>query len=125
MRPATTGSSRSRVTLAAAQLTITRPSSSQYQPGLVSSGAAAPLLTNPGWYWELLGLVIVSCAAASVTRLRLLPVVAGLITYLAGLLLYLNLLFAGPESAGWIVPTKNSLLHLSLIHISEPTRLGM
>jgi transglutaminase-like putative cysteine protease len=79
---------------------------------VLALGAAAPLLTNPGWYWELLGLVIVSCAAASVTRLRLLPVVAGLITYLAGLLLYLNLLFAGPESAGWIVPTKNSLLHL-------------
>jgi transglutaminase-like putative cysteine protease len=79
---------------------------------VLALGATAPLLTNPAWYWELLGLVIVSCAAASVTRLRLLPAVAGLITYLAGLLLYLNLLFAGPESAGWIVPTKNSLLHL-------------
>jgi transglutaminase-like putative cysteine protease len=79
---------------------------------VLALGATAPLLTNPAWYWELLGLVIVSCAAASVTRLRLLPAVAGLITYLAGLLLYLNLLFAGPESAGWIVLTKNSLLHL-------------
>jgi len=79
---------------------------------VLALGATAPLLTNPAWYWELLGLVIVSCAAASVTRLRLLPAVAGLITYLAGLLLYLNLVFAGPESAGWIVPTKNSLLNL-------------
>src|ERR1700684_3135540 len=41
MRLATAGSSRSRVTLAAAQMTITKPSSSQYQPGLTSSGAAA------------------------------------------------------------------------------------
>ena len=56
--------------------------------------------------------MVVGCAAASVTRLRFLPTVACLITYLAGLLLYLNLLFAGPESVGWIVPTKNSLLHL-------------
>jgi transglutaminase-like putative cysteine protease len=79
---------------------------------VLALGATAPLLTNPAWYWELLGLVVVSCAAASVTRLRLLPAVASLITYLAGLLLYLNLLFAGPEAAGWIVPTKNSLHHL-------------
>jgi transglutaminase-like putative cysteine protease len=79
---------------------------------VLALGATAPLLASPGWYWELLGLVIVVCAAASVTRLRLLPAVAGVITYLAGLLLYLNLLFAGPESAGWIVPTKNSLRHL-------------
>jgi hypothetical protein len=79
---------------------------------VLALGATAPLLTNPAWYWELLGLVVVGCAAASVTRLRFLPTVACLITYLAGLLLYLNLLFAGPESVGWIVPTKNSLLHL-------------
>jgi len=79
---------------------------------VLALGATAPLLVNPGWYWELLGLAIVVCAAASVTRLRLLPAVASVITYLAGLLLYLNLLFAGPESAGWIVPTKNSLRHL-------------
>ena len=74
--------------------------------------ATAPLLINPGWYWQLLGLVIVLTAAASVTRLRLLPAVAGLITYLGGLLLYLNLVFAGPESTGWIVPTRTSIRHL-------------
>lgn len=42
MRHATVGRNRSRVTLAAAQPTTTRPSSSQYQAGLVSSGAVAP-----------------------------------------------------------------------------------
>jgi transglutaminase-like putative cysteine protease len=76
---------------------------------VLALGATAPLLVSRGWYWELLGLVIVICAAASVTRLRLLPAVASLITYLAGLFLYLNLLFAGPESRGWIVPTKTSV----------------
>jgi transglutaminase-like putative cysteine protease len=75
-------------------------------------GAVAPLLVSPRWYLELLGLVIVACAAASVTRLRLLPAVASLITCLASLLLYLNLVFAGPESAGRLVPTRESLRHL-------------
>src|SRR6266496_5880718 len=70
--------------------------------------AVAPLLVSPAWYWEVLGMAIVICAAGSVTRLRLLPAVASATTYLAGLLLYLNVVFAGPESVGWIVPTKAS-----------------
>ena len=74
--------------------------------------AVAPLLVSPAWYWELLGMAIVICAAGSVTRLRLLPAVASATTYLAGLLIYLNVVFAGPESFGWIVPTKASLRHL-------------
>ncbi len=74
--------------------------------------AVAPLLVSPAWYWEVLGMAIVICAAGSVTRLRLLPAVASATTYLAGLLLYLNVVFAGPESVGWIVPTKASLRHL-------------
>ena len=79
---------------------------------VLAVAAAAPLFVSHGWYWQLLGLAIVICAAASVTRLRLLPAVASLITYLASLLLYLNLLFAGPEAFGWIVSTKNSVHHL-------------
>src|SRR5712692_7016966 len=74
--------------------------------------AVAPLLVSPAWYWELLGMAVVICAAASVTRLRLLPAVASVITYLAGLLIYLNLLFAAPESTAGIVPTSTSLRHL-------------
>jgi hypothetical protein len=74
--------------------------------------AVAPLLVSPAWYWELLGMAIVLCAVGSVTRLRLLPAVAIATTYLAGLLLYLNVVFAGPESVGWVVPTKASLRHL-------------
>jgi transglutaminase-like putative cysteine protease len=79
---------------------------------LLALGAAVPLLVSPAWYWELLGMVVIVCAAASVTRLRLLPAVASLITYLASLLLYLNLVFAGDSAAGHIVPTKVSLRHL-------------
>lgn len=73
---------------------------------------AMPLLASPAWYWKLLGLALVICAACSVTRLRLLPVVAGALTYLAALLIYLNQLFAGPESVARIVPTTASLRHL-------------
>jgi len=79
---------------------------------VLALAAAAPLFVSRVWYWELLGAVIVIAAAASVTRRRLLPAVASLITYYAALLLYLNLVFAGPEAAGWIVPTKASLRHL-------------
>ena len=73
---------------------------------------AMPLLTSPAWYWKLLGLALVICAAGSVTRLRLLPAVAAALTYVAGLLIYLNQLFAGPESVARIVPTRASLRHL-------------
>jgi hypothetical protein len=82
---------------------------------VLSLGAAAPLVLSRIWYWELLGAAIVIAAAASVTRLRALPAVASLITYYSALLLYLNLVFAGPEAAGWIVPTPNSLHHLRIM----------
>ncbi len=102
------------VVIAAAAGTATRLPA--LPAGLIATAvallAAMPLLTSPAWYLELLGLALVGCAAGSVTRLRLLPVVAVVITYLGGLLIYLNLLFAGPESVGWIVPTRASLSHL-------------
>lgn len=82
---------------------------------VLSLGAAAPLALSRIWYWELLGVAIVIAAAASATRLRALPVVATLITYYSALLLYLTLVFAGPEAAGWIVPTPNSLHHLRIM----------
>jgi len=74
--------------------------------------AAAPLLTSPAWYQELIGMALVITVAGSITRLRPLPLVAGAVTYLGGLLIYLNLVFAGPESFARIVPTSQSLRHL-------------
>ena len=82
---------------------------------VLSLGAAAPLVLSGIWYRDLLGVAIVIAAAASVTRLRALPAVASLITYYSALLIYLNLVFAGPEAAGWIVPTPNSLHHLRIL----------
>jgi transglutaminase-like putative cysteine protease len=82
---------------------------------IVTLVASMPLLVSSAWYWELLGLALVLCVAGSVARLWLLPVVAGAATYLAGLLIYLNLLFAGPESTAGIVPTTASLRHLGTL----------
>lgn len=79
---------------------------------ILTLAAVAPLLVSPAWYLELTGVVVVICVAGSVTRLRLLPTVAGAFTYLAGLLVYFNLLFAGPESTAGIVPTSASLRQL-------------
>ncbi len=82
---------------------------------ILTLAAVAPLLVSPAWYLELAGLLVVICVAGSVTRLRLLPTVAGAFTYLAGLLVYFNLLFAGPESTARIVPTSASLRQLATL----------
>ena len=44
---------------------------------------------------------------------RLLPALADLVTYLAALLLYLNLVFARAHSFAWIVPTTRSMRFLA------------
>lgn len=82
---------------------------------ILALAAVAPLLVSPAWYLELTGMVVVTCVAGSVTRLRVLRAVAGAVTYLAGMLVYLNLLFAGPESTAGIVPTSASLRHLAAL----------
>jgi len=79
---------------------------------ILALAVVAPLLFSSVWYLELTGMAVVVCVAGSVRRLRLLPALAGAVSYLGGLLVYLNLVFAGPESAAWIVPTNASLHHL-------------
>jgi len=73
---------------------------------------ASPLLANPGWAWKGLGAVIVAAAAASRLRVRILQVLGGLITYVAALLIYLNLTFAARQSVAGVVPTTTSLRYL-------------
>src|SRR5262249_45502446 len=73
---------------------------------------AVPMLASPGVLWKAIAAAIIVCCAASGTRWRLLRVVAGLVTYLAALLLYLNAVRASSRSIGLIVPTKASLHHL-------------
>jgi transglutaminase-like putative cysteine protease len=75
--------------------------------------AVGPLLEGPGWPRRVIGLAIVAVVAASAGVRRVLPALADLVTYLAALLLYLNLVFARAHSFAWIVPTTGSMRFLA------------
>jgi transglutaminase-like putative cysteine protease len=75
--------------------------------------AVGSLLASPAWGLKVVGLVIVAITALSRPRVRILQIVAVLITYLAALLIYLNALFAAGLSTLGVVPTRASLSYLS------------
>ena len=102
------------VITAAAAGTVTRLPAVQAAVGATALAliAASPLLFNPAWPWKLSGVAVVAAAAASRPRIRVLQVLGGLITYVAALLIYLNVAFAARMSVAAIVPTTNSLRHL-------------
>lgn len=77
--------------------------------------AAVPLLAWPSWAARIAGLVLIAAVACSAGTRRILPALADVGTYLAALLIYLNLVFAGPESLGWIIPTARSMRHLGTL----------
>src|SRR5207342_1954891 len=81
----------------------------------LASVALYPLLSTTGWFFAGLGAVIVVAAVGTLTRLRPLPVIVCLLAALAGLFLYLNVLFAGPQSFHWLIPTWASVRHLTLM----------
>jgi transglutaminase-like putative cysteine protease len=74
--------------------------------------AVIPLLTGPSWWVRAGGLALVAIMAGSAVSRRVLPALADVGTYLGALLIYLNLLFAGPQSWAWIIPTMKSFNHL-------------
>ena len=86
-------------------------------PGLTSAVTAtflvliavAPLLSATTWTPRIGGLVIVALTAASATGRRLFRAFAVLASYLAALLIYLNLVFANAASFARIIPTHHSL----------------
>ncbi len=80
--------------------------------GVLAVIACCPLLASPPWYAKAAGALIVALSAASLTRVRVLPAVACLITYLAALLIYLNVALAGGRSAAGFVPTRASIHYL-------------
>ena len=92
-----------RLTLTAAVATV------------LASLALYPLITMLGWFWAGVGAVIVAAAVGSLTRLRTLPVAVCFLASLAGLVLYLNALFAGPESFARLIPTWASVHHLIVL----------
>jgi transglutaminase-like putative cysteine protease len=74
--------------------------------------AVVPLLTGTTWAGRIGGLVLVILAATGATGPRLLRAIATLLTYLASLLLYVNLVFASRASYGWIIPSRASMVAL-------------
>jgi transglutaminase-like putative cysteine protease len=82
---------------------------------VLASVSLYSLISGGGWFWAGLGAVIVVAAVGTLTRLRPLPVIVCFLAALAGLFLYLNVLFAGPQSFHWLIPTRASVDHLLLM----------
>jgi transglutaminase-like putative cysteine protease len=82
---------------------------------VLASVALYPLITGTGWFFAGIGAATVVAAVGTLTRLRPLPALVCFLAALAGLLLYLNVLFAGPQSFHWLIPTPGSLGHLLLM----------
>ncbi len=74
--------------------------------------AVAPLLSATTWWPRIGGLAIVAVTAASATGRRLFRALAILASYLAALLIYLNLVFASTASIARIIPSRHSLVLL-------------
>ena len=79
---------------------------------VLTSTVLLPLFTNTLWFIIGAGAVIAVAATGALTRLRTLPVSVCLAAGLAGLLLYLNLIFEVRHSLLLVIPTPNSLSRL-------------
>lgn len=97
--------------------TLTRLAPTQAAIGatVLAALASAPLLFDKSLYLKLAGLVVIGCCAASASRVRVLRPIADLVTYLATLLLYLNLTLSNSKSFALLVPTSKSLRHLATL----------
>jgi transglutaminase-like putative cysteine protease len=80
---------------------------------LLTAIAAVPMLAAQSVFLKATGGGIILLCAASASGLRPLRAVAGLATYLAALLLYLNLLHAARQSYLAVIPTPGSVHHLA------------
>jgi transglutaminase-like putative cysteine protease len=79
---------------------------------VLTSTVLLPLFTNALWFVIGAGAVIAVAATGTLTRLRTLPVSVCLAAGLAGLLLYLNLIFEARHSLLLVIPTPDSLSRL-------------
>jgi transglutaminase-like putative cysteine protease len=78
----------------------------------LASTALYPLYDSWQWFWAGLGAIVVVAAVGTLTRRRRLPFAVCLAAGLAGLLLYLNVLFAAGHSWLLVVPNRSSLGYL-------------
>ncbi len=85
--------------------------------------ACVPLLAAWSPYLKAAGAALILICVASASGLRPLRAVAGLVTYLAALLIYLNLLHAAGQSFLAVIPTPHSLHHLAKL-VSDGASAG-
>jgi TgpA N-terminal domain/Transglutaminase-like superfamily len=78
----------------------------------LSSTVLYPLFRTSEWFYVGLGAIITVAASGALSRLRTLPVVVCLAISVAGLLLYLNLVFEVRHSWLLVIPTPGSLSRL-------------
>src|SRR5580704_16302701 len=78
----------------------------------LSSTVLYPLFQSSEWFYVGLGAIITVAASGALSRLRTLPVVVCLAISVAGLLLYLNLVFEVRHSWALVIPTPGSLSRL-------------
>src|SRR5580693_4222459 len=78
----------------------------------LASTVLYPLFIGSTWFYAGLGAIITVAAFGALSRLRALPVVVCLLISVAGLLLYLNLVFEARHSWLLIIPTPGSLSRL-------------
>ena len=78
----------------------------------LTSSVLYPVFQGSTWFYAGLGAIIVVAASGALSRLRTLPVVACLAISVAGLLLYLNLVFEVRHSWALVIPTPGSLSRL-------------
>jgi transglutaminase-like putative cysteine protease len=78
----------------------------------ITSPVLYPLFIGSTWFYVGLGAIITVAASGALSRLRTLPVVACLAISVAGLLLYLNLVYEVRHSWALVIPTPGSLSRL-------------
>ena len=78
----------------------------------LASTVLYPLFIGTGWFYAGLGAIIAVAASGALSRLRTLPVLVCLVISVAGLLLYLNLVFEARHSWLLFIPTPGSLSRL-------------
>lgn len=97
----------------AGTLTRVSPVSAAVGASVLAVIASVPFLAASSPYLKATGAGIILLCAASASGLRPLRVVAGLVTYLAALLIYLNVLHAARQSFLYVIPSPHSVHHLA------------